>query len=166
MKFKKFKNILQNHVELILKDQNVLFTTEVDKDKLWETYLNSFPEGTNEIYRKRKEYDCSCCRHFIKSFGNVVVIKDNKVISIWDFEIEDKTYQPVVNNLSVFVKSSPIQDVFITKVAAFGTDKNYEKKENNIVRTWEHFYVNLPSKFVTKSSESEDFVTNLEGKLT
>ena len=53
-----------------------LFATVCDKDLLWQHYLGAFPVGTNPIFRKRQEYDCSCCRHFIKRVGHVVGIKD------------------------------------------------------------------------------------------
>lgn len=80
MIFKEFRDLLQRRVIKLMEDAQFLFVTAVDKDVLWETYLGSFPEGTNEIYRERREHDCSCCRHFIKSFGNVVSIKDSKIL--------------------------------------------------------------------------------------
>lgn len=43
-----------------------LFRVDVEPDLLWETYLESFPEGTNPIYKTRRSFDCSCCRHFVK----------------------------------------------------------------------------------------------------
>ena len=76
MDFSEFKTLFQNNFVELTEDVNTLFEVEVDKDELWNLYLDSFPEGTNEIFRERREYDCSCCRHFIKNFGNVVVIKD------------------------------------------------------------------------------------------
>lgn len=158
MEFEKFKHLLQEHVEELLKDQSHLFVIDVDKDVLWNTYLDSFPEGTNEIFRKRRYYDCSCCRHFIKSFGNVVVIKDNKIKTIWDFKTGETVtlpvYQPVLTALSKFVKSHPVTDVFVTKESQFGTDKSYEKKEGSAVLTWDHFYVKLPKNFIHKTSDT------------
>lgn len=155
MQFGQFKKLLQTNVAEMLQNQSTLFTTDVDRDNLWDTYLDSFPPGTNEIFRERREFDCSCCRHFIRSFGNVVVIDNNRLVSIWDFETHETTYQPVLNALSLFVKSASIQDVFVTKESAFGTDKNYEQKEDGTVHTWEHFRIDLPKRFVTKSTKSE-----------
>lgn len=152
MDFKEFKTLMQQHIADMLKNQNTLFVTNVDKDQLWETYLDGFPKGTNEIFRQRREYDCGCCRHFIKAFGNVVSIVNNKIVTIWDFETNDATFQPVIDGLSVHVRSAPVCDVFITKESGFGTDRNYE--EGTPIIAWEHFRVDLPTRFVSRSRES------------
>ncbi len=70
--FKQFNARLQAHVKQLTKNVNTLYTIALDKDELWNVYLDSFPEGANPMYRKRREFDCSCCRHFVKAFGNVV----------------------------------------------------------------------------------------------
>jgi len=155
MEFKQFKEAMQQQAEKVFQGVEVLFETEVGKDDLWNLYLDSFPEGTNEIYRERREFDCSACKQFIRAFGNVVSIKNNEVVSIWDFEVNHPTYTPVVTALSSFVKSAAVKDVFITKEAKFGVDANKELGEDGTVRTWEHFYLQLPKKFVSKSSKSE-----------
>jgi hypothetical protein len=154
MDFGEFKELFQSHVQQMLEGQNFLFVADVDKDKLWETYLESFPPGTNEVFRERREFDCSCCRQFIKNFGNVVVLKDNKHITIWDFQTGDYKFQPVIDALSNLVKSAPIKDVFLTKEKGIGTDSNKERMENGEVITWEHFRVDLPKRFVTSSNKS------------
>lgn len=59
-----------------------------DADELYEHYLNSYPEGTNGIYRVRRDKDCSACRHFIKRMGNVVAINGGELETIWDVEAE------------------------------------------------------------------------------
>ena len=142
--FVKFKKALQENFKEISEDVNHLFEIELDKDELWSLYLDSFPEGTNKIFRQRREHDCSCCRQFIKNFGNVVVIKNNEIKTIWDFEIDSKTYQPVINALSNYIKSKNISNIYVTKFKKIGTDKNYEKTESEKIIEWQHFYLELP----------------------
>lgn len=155
MEFKEFKRTLQENFKQVSEDASHLFEVGLDKDELWELYLSSFPEGTNQIFRERREYDCSCCRQFIKNIGNAVVIKNNKVKTIWDFEIDSTTYQPVVNALSEYIKSKIVTDVYVNKFKKIGTDKNFEELEDGKITEWQHFYLELPDKFVNRSSKSE-----------
>lgn len=162
MEFKEFNEKLQENFSEITKDKDYLFVTDVPKDDLWNLYLESFPKGTNEIFRERREYDCNCCKSFIRAFGNVVVIEDNKLKSIWDFNVDDEKYQTVINSLSSFVKSEPIREVFLTKEKKFGTEFNREMGGSGTIR-WYHFYINLPNKFVSSSSKT---LGTLKGKYT
>jgi len=156
MSFGEFKILFQNNFKELTKNASHLFEIELDKDVLWEKiYLESFPPGTNEIYRQRREYDCSCCRSFIRNIGNVVVIKDNQVKTIWDFETGDTTFQPVIDALDKFVKSHIISDVWVSKLKKIGTDKNFEQLENGKVTEWQHFYLELDRKFVDVTNRSE-----------
>lgn len=128
---------------------------DVDKDELWNLYLDSFPAGTNEIYRERREYDCSCCRHFMKAFGNVVVIKDNHVHTIWEFDAGCQIFQPVVDALDGFIKFCAVSDVYVSKLKKIGTDYNFEQVEGGKPNRYDHFYIELPDRFVTIGSRSE-----------
>jgi len=80
MEFTEMRDKLGEHFNEMVKDVDHLFEVAVDKDELWNLYLDSFPAGTNEIYRERRWHDCSCCRQFIKTIGNVVVIKNGEII--------------------------------------------------------------------------------------
>lgn len=153
MEFKMFKKKLQANFETITKNQAYIFEVELDKDILWNLYLDSFPEGTNEIYRERREYDCSCCRQFIKNIGNVVVIEDNQIKTIWDFDTDSTTFQPVVKTLSEYVKSHPITSIWVSKFKDIGVDKNYEEYEGTTLE-WTHLYLELDKKFVDKTARS------------
>ena len=154
MEFHKFHEKFQKNFAELTATATHLYEVEVDKDELWNLYLDSFPAGTNNIYRTRREYDCSCCRHFIKSFGNVVAIVGNQIKTIWDFDTNSAVFQPVVNALSTYIKSHLVTNVYVGKFAKIGTRENYEQLENSTVHKWEHFYLELPSKFVDRSYRS------------
>jgi hypothetical protein len=154
MEFIEMRDRLIRNFNVRAKNATHLFEVELDKDELWNLYLDSFPAGKNEVYRERRWHDCSCCRQFIKAMGNVVIIKDNIVHTLWDFKTDDDTYQPVLTALSLFVKSKVVSDIYISKFKKIGTDHNFEELENGKVQQWDHFYLNLPDKFVDRSSRS------------
>lgn len=160
MTFKEFNEALQQNFEEMSRDAEHLFEVQVDKDALWNLYLDSFPAGTNEIYRERREYDCSCCRHFIKTIGNAVVIENNQVRTIWGFQTNDSTFQPVIDALDAFIKAHAVSDRFFTKLNKIGTEKSCETDLSGNVHIWEHFFLNLPSKFVDRSNRSAGDVQN------
>ena len=155
MEFTEMRDKLMEHFNEMIKDIDHLFEVAVGKDELWNLYLDSFPAGTNEIYRERRWHDCSCCRQFIKTIGNAVVIKDNQIETIWDFRTDDTTYQPVLNALSAFIKSHAVSDIYVSKFKKIGTLQNYEEMENGQMHEWTHFFVELPDRLVDKSSRSE-----------
>ena len=43
MNFSEFRALLQNNVQQMVDGQNTLFVVDVDKDAMWELYLDSFP---------------------------------------------------------------------------------------------------------------------------
>lgn len=155
MEFTEMRDKLREHFNEMVKDVDHLFEVAVDKDELWNLYLDSFPAGTNEIYRERRWHDCSYCRQFIKTIGNAVVIKNGKVTTIWDFKTDDSTYQPVLDALSNFIKSHAVSDIYVSKFKKIGTLQNYEEMENGKVQEWTHFYAELPDNLVDRSSRSE-----------
>lgn len=155
MGFLEMRNKLMENFSEITKDATHLFEVDVDKDEMWNLYLDSFSEGTNKIYRERREHDCSCCRHFVKTIGNVVVIKENQVSTIWDFRMNDSVYQPVLDALDSYVKAHMVSDVFVSKEKQIGTKENYELLDDGQIQKWDHFYLEFPEKFVNKTSYSK-----------
>lgn len=146
MPFHDFHKKFLVHFNSMTKNAAALYRVDFDSDELWKLYLDSFPAGTNPVYRVRREFDCSCCRHFIKTMGGVVAIRDNRIETIWDFDTtSQECYQPVVDAISAYVKSKPIKDVFLTHEPTVGTARSYERDENGYkVLTWDHFFVNTP----------------------
>lgn len=146
---------MKDNFVLITNDPDIkLFVADCDKDTLWNLYLDSFPEGTNPIYRVRREYDCSCCRSFIKTIGSVVYIDDDyEIHSIFDFNVDDDTFQPVMDALDHYVKSCPIKSQFFSKEDHAGYRLSHElNKETGTVIEYKHLYLDIPSKFVFKKT--------------
>lgn len=153
--FKNFKVSVAKQLKNMTAENNILFKTSVTKDSLWELYLTSFPEGTNEIFKERREHDCSCCKQFIRNAGNLVTIKNNKLVSVWDCQ-EDLEYpfNIVAEVLSELVKYQPIRDIFVSNEKRLGTDKTPQMQDNNKVKIWEHLYFELPRGLINNKTVS------------
>ena len=162
MNFSEFKAVFQRNFAEMVKNADSLFEVTVDKDEFWNLYLDSFPSGTNEVFRERREHDCSCCRHFIKAIGHVVVISGNKVRTMWDFTTGDETYQTVINALDAYLKERAVKDFFVTKENYVGVDSNWERIDGAKSIKWDHFYLNIPDKFVDRSGRS---IGDIQGSL-
>ncbi len=149
MDFQKFK--LPVAKQFAAMSEHNLFRVDIDGAHLWGAYLESFPAGTNAIFRERAEYDCSCCRQFIKAVGNVVAIIDGALVSVWDITTNEPAFQAVANALSLLVKGAPIANVCLHREATAGTDKNFEQlmEPEPKVITWSHFFVRLPTACVS-----------------
>lgn len=144
MEFKRLKKQLADNFTQALGNKT-LFETAADKEVLWNLYLDSFPEGTNPIYRERRWYDCSACRHFIKNIGGTVFIDDDlELHSIFEFDTGSTTYQPVMDALAAYVKRRSITDIYLSDTRRVGTDHNNELLPDGTVKTWDHFCVTLP----------------------
>lgn len=155
--FKDFRTLLQKHFDEMVKDGAPLFITNADEDKLYDLYLDSFPAGTNPIFRKRREYDCSCCRRFVKNIGKLVSFMDGQMVTVWDFETKSDVYQPVVDALAAYVKTCAVVNPYyisrnMISDGKFGTEMNYEyDADHKAVRTWDHFAVEIPQRFIVNS---------------
>lgn len=144
MIFSAFNEKLQRHLTGILADHD-LFITDIDKDELWNLYLDSFPSGTNPLYRVRREYDCSCCRHFIKQIGGTVYFDDDyNVHSIFEFDADSSIFQPVMDALAEYVKSRPVTDRFLSKERQIGTPRTRYLADDGSVCNYNHYSVTPP----------------------
>lgn len=171
--FKLFRNAVKTQFNNMANASN-LFVVQLDKDKLWDVYLNSFPEGFNEIFRVRREYDCSCCKSFFRNIGNVVAIGDGDVTSVFDLDNHDLgEFNQVAKELSKFVKEHHIASVFVHYTDTAGTDFNMETLEDGRTIKWEHIKVDIPNKYVIKNtlnrnakiSNKNSTVTAFKGSL-
>jgi len=136
-----FKKMSQGNPEL--------FTVTYDKQAVWETYLQAFPEGSNPIFKERTEHDCVCCKSFIRRVGGVVKInEDGSLDSIWDVNLEGP-YGVVAKAMSNYVKSRPIENVFRNWERTAGQDKSVVLDETTSQTvTWRHFYCTTEDYFL------------------
>lgn len=161
--FKDFVKAIQKNLQQMSKDSSRLFTVNVGTEELYNLYLDSFPAGTNEIYRERREYDCSCCRHFIRDVGNVVSIKNGELHTIWGINpVSDDKYNVVAAALDAYVKQKAVSGVFLKKEKRIGTPENREMLPTGKINKYEHFFVDLPEICIFK----ECYGHTLEGDLS
>lgn len=151
--FSEFKQTMQQVFAMLLEQsQRQLYMTDVDREKLWQTYLDSLPE------MHRQEHTCHACRSFIKHYGGLVFITNGEVKTIWDFPGEG-IFEDTPDAMAKLVREARIIDVFETDTSKLGTDKNFVQDKNlNIVATWEHFFINLPQTMVHRGGDSLDAV--------
>jgi hypothetical protein len=145
-KFPPFARIVAASFQDIVKAPQA-YITNIDGDELYRRYLASFPEGTNPIFKKVTEHECSCCRQFIRRAGNVVSIGDRGVVrTIWD-EAEEKAPHPyniVASSLRDAVLNAEISDLFRVgaKEAGFGAATTRSMNADGQALTWNHLYTN------------------------
>lgn len=126
---------------------------KVNCPDIFDRYLQSFPTGTNPIFRERTEHDCQCCKQFIRNLGLLVTIKDNQINTVWgDLGELPAPYGEVAKAMDAIVKGSQIESVFRRQETSFGVEKNLDSKANI---TWYHFYGKTPKEAVSSSPGTE-----------
>lgn len=134
------------HARLKTMSKGELFT--VDVEDLFTTYLLAFPEGTNPIFRKQTEHDCSCCKQFIRNFGRTFAIVNNQRVTVWgDGSDLPYPYNEVAAKLNAIIQQAPIQSVFRTKEEAYGAHHTIEMLESGGTHLWHHFHGQVERQF-------------------
>ena len=149
-----FKDAVNDQFNRMISLETELFYINVERDELFELYLNSFPEGTNPMYRERTIHDCNSCKKFIRDAGHIVAIVDNQIVSIWDVLIGGFE-QVVANALSEKVKSRNIVGVYRHREKTLGSKSHQETLESGRIKTYDHFHYVLPPRFVSDNIATE-----------
>lgn len=153
LSFRQIKEAFQENASRLIDGTTPLYMTDVSKDELWNCYIGSFPE----VYRQ--EYNCNACRQFLKQYGNIVVLDNYRIHTLWDVQVGDSAYQTVFDNLNALVLSRPIRDAFISDTAKLGTDSNVQLLESGGVHRWHHLSLKLPKGFVITTNSNETLAT-------
>lgn len=184
MNFTEFNKLIQEQFSKMA--ANNLYVSQVSGDQIWETYLNGFLN--KEIFRVNQVNDGNYDKAFVRRYGNIVSIIDNKLVSIWDVEIPEdcEFYNPVKKvkeliqgiegvfietfhnlNLSPYESCKKSQDEFqlgmIDTHMIYKADFTYERdnphgKIPGQVYTFNHFHVYLPKKHVDMSGKSREAI--------
>lgn len=153
MNFELFAKLVHDQFNLMATTMT-LYRTQTDHDEIKTVYLNSFPEGTNKIYITNTEHDCSCCKSFIKNIGTLVSLQNGKIITVWDIQIDDPTYQIVADTMAQFVRSKPINSVFYASEKKYGAYETKQTTPNGAIN-WEHFHCTVPANLFKGHNVSE-----------
>lgn len=148
--FKAFADTINAQFIELCKEHD-LFVTSTTKEDIYDTYLQAFPEGTNPIYKTRREYDCSTCKQFIRAVGSVVAIIDGSLISVWDVQGLEYPYDVVAQAMAAYVKAQPIASTFCVKEVSYGAPLNRELLDSGGLLTWHHFHARIPSRYQSHS---------------
>ncbi len=145
--FNKLKTQIQTRFAELTASGQTLFYIAIDRETIFEKYLAGWASDPTE----QQGHNCNCCKSFLRQYGGIVTIVDNKIQSIWDIT-PDEIYAPSIKNVRDYVLSLPITNVFMNGFAKIGTDKNVDSKNLDVV--WHHFFLELPKQYVNKNADA------------
>jgi hypothetical protein len=148
--FNQLKKELQKHYKTMLATKNQYFAVDIDRDKIWETYINSFADNPEEM----QGHNCNCCKAFLRQIGGMVVIKNGKKITLWDFDesVLPEMYQKTVQDLRAYVSNCKINGLLYVKDGEYGKDNNFSLKHGVV---FEHFSLPLSKSVFNHSNVSQ-----------
>lgn len=142
--FKLFAREVTDKLYTLSRDSAAVMISDVPKDKVWETYLESIPAEHNPVFRERRSFDANYDKNFINKFGRLVFIVGGKRHTIW--EVETGTFfDQVAQDLHHLIeKETNSLSFFLTNEKTGGHKPNLDEKDPSIL--WEHLYAETPSK--------------------
>jgi hypothetical protein len=156
--FKTYQQRFVSNFAEFVSGKQFLYKTNLPKDALVTTFLESFPGTAGDNYTGeggsgfRQWMNCQCCKSFVGRYGDLIAIENGQKTSIWDFLIEgayDEAYQNMGQRLSDLVHSAEITNVFVLD-DQFGQNPELGTLSNTVltedktgVVTYNHFYGRL-----------------------
>lgn len=129
---------------------NQIATTElytVDTGDLFENYLAAFPAGTNPLFRVRTEFDCSCCKNFVRNIGHVVAIVGGHIHTVWSIPNLPYPFNVVAAALDDLVRQLPITGIYRTTERKYGAQRTVSMASGETVaKEWNHFFCAVPTR--------------------
>lgn len=129
-----------------------LFRVNLDRDALVDAYLDNLPP------EERQQYNCNCCKSFLRQYGNLVSI-DNEynIRTLWNFQ-SIPMFAKSIAKMDELVFNAAIHAPFMSPVSELGTDHNFELHEGDTPIKWDHFNLKLPAQYITRGT-AETYAT-------
>lgn len=165
MDFKPFAQAVHNQVNRMLTLGTTLVVVEVNPDALYDLYLQSFPLGTNPIFREKTEHDCNCCKSFIRKLGGAVSVIDGKVETIWDIDTTGvaEPYSVVAKRLATAIRVAVPKNVLHLDLPHIGMQHNFDPLTT---QKYNHFHAVVPDMYCQPSMHLvQNHRTALENSL-
>jgi len=92
-------------------------------------------------------------KHFIRNMGQLVVIQDGHIKTIWDglgVFTEMYPYNVVADAMAKFVRDSRIKNIYRTRDGKYGAEQTTDNINKDI--KWNHFHGEVPAKFVNRDA--------------
>lgn len=161
-----------------------LFRVNIPGREVWDIYIGAFSKENDPVFRDpaSSTHQCNHCENFIRRYGNIVAVdSDLNLISLFDVE-GFAEYDDSLNALRERIKAAEIQEIFyetfdelkslpyeackksneVFRLGVRSNSKTYTPEEARVfgkvkageTRTFHHFFLDIPSKFVDKSGRS------------
>ena len=141
----------------LMATSGTLVTVNIDPNDVWDYYLKSFPEGTNPMFRERTEYDCNCCKNFVRNIGNVVSISSNGIQTIWDVAVPEY-FQDVADSMATYIRTGSFSDYYVSSEKTIGYKPNSDNSSDII---WDHFRTTVPRNFIVSAPDKASILGEL-----
>lgn len=165
-----------------------LFRSSMTGREVWQVYLSAFADDPKFRDPESSEHNCNMCNNFIRRYGNIVAIDENfKIMSLFDFGMENTEYEPVVIALSEALRFYAVQDVFFEtykelndlpyekltpnqtqyRLGMAKNSKRYTREEaekfgvvkEGELRSFDHFYLDISTEFVSNTGASIESIS-------
>lgn len=194
MTFKQFNDKIQTQFEQM--QETLLFRLNVSGQQIWDAYIQGFSPEENPIFRdpQSSTHQCNNDENFIRRYGNVVTIKNNKIVTMFDVDVAGTEYEGTTKNIQKLLSTAKIADVFFEtfnelnglpyekcnktqlkyQLGYVKTLKKYTQEEADkfgVVNTtdvyeFHHFHAFLATKFVDKTGKSvESIIGDYRGNV-
>jgi len=161
---KEFSQQLQANFDSLMQT-GMLFVSQLTGAMVWDIYLKSFPEEMDPVFRDPAStvHNCNHCNNFIRRYGNIVAIKDYKIITIFD-DIVNEEYGEVAKVISKALKEAVVSEVFFETYAELNglpyekCNKTQKKFQLGVDRNFKRYTKEEAEKYgVVKENETVDF---------